>query len=170
MHQHNPDNMDPHPKRRRDKDNPYTIFTVGIHTDHPHYYLSFVDSQGVRICTEIQKELFDLLDRFELEDLSHLNEVDNHYEQSELTEISLQKRMLHPQESLEDAALRREQHDRVHMAIAQLSPVQQRRLRLYYFCGLKYEEIAQLEGCTFQAVAKSISSAEKRLKNILSEG
>ena len=80
MHQHNPDNMDPRPKRRRDKDNPYTIFTVGIHTDQPHYYLSFVDSQGVRICTEIQKELFDLLDRFELEDLSHLNEVDNHYE------------------------------------------------------------------------------------------
>ena len=38
---------------------------------------------------EIGKALFDVLDRFELEDLSFLNEVDNHYERSELTGASI---------------------------------------------------------------------------------
>ena len=46
-------NRDPRPKRRKDKYNPYTIFTVGINTDSPRYYLSFTDSQNIHICMEI---------------------------------------------------------------------------------------------------------------------
>lgn len=33
-----PNKHDLRPKRRKDKDNPYEIFTVGIGTDSPHYY------------------------------------------------------------------------------------------------------------------------------------
>ena len=81
-----PKNADPRPKRRRDKDNPYMIFTTGINTATPHYYLSFEDSGGVERCVEIDKPLFDVFDRFELEDISFMNEVDRHYGQSEQTE------------------------------------------------------------------------------------
>ena len=35
-----PQNLDPRPKRRKDKDNPYEILSVGIGTAFPHYYLS----------------------------------------------------------------------------------------------------------------------------------
>lgn len=69
---------DPRPCRRKDKDNPYEIFSVGIDTDTPHFYVSFKDGQGVQICMEIDKAVFDLLDRFELDDLSFLNEWDRH--------------------------------------------------------------------------------------------
>ncbi|WP_455758281.1 sigma factor-like helix-turn-helix DNA-binding protein [Ruminococcus champanellensis] len=41
---------------------------------------------------------------------------------------------------------------------------------LYYFQGLTYEQIAEMEGCTFQAVAKSVAAAEKRLKNFFGIG
>ena len=64
---------DPRPARRKDKDNPYEIFSVGIETDNPHFYVSFKDGQGVQICMEIDKAVFELLDRFELDDLSFLN-------------------------------------------------------------------------------------------------
>ena len=46
-------NIDRRPKRRRDKDNPYTIFTTGINTATPHYYLSFVDCGREKRCIEI---------------------------------------------------------------------------------------------------------------------
>ena len=46
MDGNHPKNKDPRPRRRKDKDNPYTIFTVGINTDTPNYYLSFTDSQS----------------------------------------------------------------------------------------------------------------------------
>lgn len=74
-----------HPKRRKDKYNPYTIGTTG---DGRHW-LTFSDGQGNRHHFEISAAVFALFDSFELDDLSYLNEVDRHYEQSELTKASL---------------------------------------------------------------------------------
>ena len=71
-----PNNIDPRPKRRKDKDNPYDIFTVGIETNSPHFYISFTDGQGIKVCMEIEKKLYELFDKYELEDFSFLNEQD----------------------------------------------------------------------------------------------
>ena len=57
MDKYYPKNIDPRPHRRHNKDNPYTIFTVGINTDTPHYYVSFKEGQGVLICFEIEKSI-----------------------------------------------------------------------------------------------------------------
>lgn len=107
MDENHPKNKDPRPKRRRDKDNPYTIFSEGIHTEKPRFYLSFIDNSGIHQCMEIDQMLFDTLDKFELEDLSFMNEVDNHYEHTELTEQVLNVRAAIPAESLEDMVFQR---------------------------------------------------------------
>lgn len=65
-------------KRRKEKDNPYTIFTIGIETDGPHYYLSFKDSSGIKRTIKIDKTLFTAFNTFELDDFSFMDEVDNH--------------------------------------------------------------------------------------------
>ena len=66
-----------HPKRRKDKYNPYTIGT----TEDGRHWLTFSDGQGNRHHFEISAAVFTLFDSFELDDLSYLNEVDRHYEQ-----------------------------------------------------------------------------------------
>ena len=170
MDGNHPKNIDPRPKRRKDKDNPYEVFTTGIDTAQPHYYLSFEDSSGLKQCVEIEKALFDVFDRFELDDLSFMNEVDRHYEQSEQTEQSLNKRASQPQESVEEAIFQRVEIETLHQAIAQLPEKQRRRLILYYFDGLTYEQIAAIEGCAFQVAAKSVRAAEKNLKKFLIGG
>lgn len=167
MNGNHPQNIDPRPKRRRDQDNPYEIFTVGCNTDHPHYFVSIRGKQYLRECIEISRELFELLDKFELEDLSFLNEVDNHYEHSELTETSLNARSAVHSETLEDIVEKNIQQQNLHKAISQLPNVQRRRLVMYYFEGLTYAQIAEKEGCIFQAVAKSISAAKKNLREKL---
>ena len=162
-----PNNIDPRPKRRRDKNNPYELFTVGIHTDTPHFYLRFRDSASVEHCMEIGRELFMVLDRFELDDLSYFNEVDNHYEQSELTEASLNARAIAQPEGVEEKVLRYIQNEALYQAIAKLPELQRRRLVLYYFGEFTYEQIAQMEGCKYQTVQESIYSALKKLKKFL---
>ena len=159
-----PKSIDPRPKRRRDKDNPYTIFTTGINTATPHYYLSFVDSSNVEWCVEIDKSLFDAFDRFELEDISFMHKVDKHYEQTEQTEASLNKRAIKPQESVEEIVSQRMEVDKLHQAIARLPEKQRRRLVLYYFGEFTYEQIAEMEGCTKRAVKFSVDIALKNLK------
>ncbi|MBQ8402729.1 MAG: sigma-70 region 4 domain-containing protein [Clostridia bacterium] len=48
-----------------------------------------------------------------------------------------------------------------------LTDTQQKRIRMYYFEEMKYDEIAVLEGCTIQAVRISLISAREKLVNIL---
>ena len=58
----------------------------------------------------------------------------------------------------------------LHGAIGRLSEVQQRRLKNKYFAGMGIEEIAALEGVSFQTISKSILRALELLKKYLSEG
>lgn len=167
MDKHYPKNSDPRPKRRRSKDNPYEIYSIGAQTDQPHYYIAFTDSTGVRQELEIDKALFDVLDRFELDDLSFLNEVDNHYEHSELTEASLNARAFELSEPVEETVMQHDENERLHRAIAMLPAKQRNRLMLYYFEDLTYEQIAAIEGCKYQTVHESICAAIKNLKKFL---
>lgn len=164
-----PNNIDPRPKRRKDKDNPYTIFIVGSDSNKPHYYLSFRDGQGVQICMEIEKNVFDALDRFELDDIVYLNQVDRHYEQSAQTDESLHARATIVQESVDDLVMERLQQEQLRMAIAALPEIQRRRLVLYYFGNFTYEQIADMEGCRHPAIIKSIKAAINNLKKYFSE-
>ena len=165
-----PKNLDPRPKRRRDEDSPYEIYTAGINTAHPRFYLFFKDGGGVKRWMEIDKALFDAFNEFELDDLSFFNEVDRHYEQFEVTEATLNRRAAKPQESVEETVSQRMEVDKLHQAIAKLPEKQRRRLVLYYFGEFTYEQIAEMEGCKFQVIAKSIKAAEKNLKKFLIGG
>ena len=149
-----------HPKRRKDKYNPYTIGTTG---DGRHG-LTFSDGQRHRHHLEINAAVFALFDSFELDDLSYLNEVDRHYEQSELTEASLYDRAVHRPATVEESALQSMEYAQLHRAISVLPEIQKRRLILYYFQGLTYEQIAGMEGCTKRAVKFSVDIAVEKLK------
>lgn len=149
-----------HPKRRKDKYNPYTIGT----TEDGRHWLTFSDGQGNRHHFEISAAVFTLFDSFELDDLSYLNEVDRHYEQSELTEASLYDRAAHRPATVEESALQSMEYAQLHRAISELPEIQKRGLILYYFQGLTYEQIAEMESCTKRAVKFSVDIAVEKLK------
>ena len=159
--------IDPRPKRRKDKDNPYRLFTVGAASSEPHYFIEFKDGSGAEHCLEIEKPLFDMLDSFELEDLSYLNEVDNHYEHSELTEESLYERAFAISPPIEAIVSHKMEHEELHSAIQSLPEIQRRRLILYYFGEMTYEQIAEIEKCSYPAARRSVLSAIENLRNIL---
>lgn len=151
-----------HPKRRRDKYNPYWICEK-----NGHYYISFKDSQKIEQEFEISKRLYDAFNSFELEDLVYINVCERHYEHEEVWESTLNKRALNKPENLENAVLKKIQIEKLHKAIEKLSEIQQRRVCLYYFKGMTYEQIAKKEGCSKIAVKYTIDKAIEKIKNIL---
>ncbi len=68
----------------------------------------------------------------------------------------------------DEELIRRYETEALYRAIAQLSPIQQRRIRLYME-NLSVREIARQEGCYMSAALKSINSALKKLRLLLSE-
>ena len=151
-----------HPKRRKDKYNPYTIFESDGKS-----YISFQDGQGVLQELEISKELYDTFNDFELKDLSHLNVVDRHLEQSEVWENTLNARAFYQPETVEDIVIHNIQVQHLHRAIKHLPKIQRHRLLLYFFEGMTYEEIAKVDGCSKVAVKYVIDKAIENLKKIL---
>lgn len=169
MKQIHPIDMDTMPKRRKAKGNPYKIFTVGINTDHPQFFVCFRDCSGVEQCLEIEKKVYQALDGFELEDLSELNEMDNHYEHSVLTEGTLNRRAVKHQPDMEELIFTQLENEQLHRAISKLPEVQRRRVMLYYFEKYTYEQIGVIEGCSHPAIIKSMRLALKNLKKFLEE-
>lgn len=143
-----------HPKRRRDKYNPYWICE-----NNGRYYISFIDGQSTAHEFEISKELYDAFDFFELEDLKYLNEWERHYERREVWEATLNKRAIHMQESLEEIMLGKMHMEKLYKVMRTLSKTQLRRVLLYYFEDLTYPEIAKREHCSTRAVEYSIHAA-----------
>ena len=160
-------NTDKRPKRRKDKYNPYKLYSIGAKTEAPRFFVAFTDSQKLRQCVEIDKKLFEEFDKFEREDLSFLNEVDNHYEHSELTEAALNQRASQPQETTVETVLRTLDSEKLREVLKEIPEIQRRRLLLYHFEGLTYQQIADMEGCKYQAVRQSVVAALKNLKNLL---
>ncbi|MGN0342489.1 MAG: hypothetical protein ACI4DO_06830, partial [Roseburia sp.] len=72
MDGNHPKHNNTRPKRRKRKDNPYTIYTVGKDSETPLYWLSFTDHCGTLHRMKIEKALFDTFDQFELDDLSEM--------------------------------------------------------------------------------------------------
>lgn len=65
---------------------------------------------------------------------------------------------------VEEIVAQQAEADELYKAIAQLPEKQRRRLVLYYFGELTYEQIAEMEGCTKRAVKFSVDIAIKNLK------
>lgn len=147
-----------HPNRKKDKLNPYTLSIKDN-----NYYIAFTDGQGCFHKQEISMELYAAFNSFELDDISQMNVISRHLEQSELTEETIIQRVT-PSESVEDHVYRRIMYQELHKAIALLPEIQRRRLLLYYFGGYTYAQIAEMEGCKHPAIIKSVCAAEKHIK------
>lgn len=150
------------PKRRRKKDNPYTL----DYTNNK-YIISFKDINGIIHSIEVEESIYDAFDKFELEDLKEINEYDRHIEHSEIYENNLYARALYKPVSLEELFTQKLEYDELKNAIDQLSKIQKRRIIMYYFEDKTLREIAGIEHCQIMSVKESIDAGIKKIKKIL---
>lgn len=149
-----------HPKRRIAKDNPYRIWK----DENNVSYVEFTDCEGKTQTIVGDDELFNMLNEFELEDLSYLNIVDRHIEQSVLSEEQLKHRAFDMDNRFEKLIEKQEQYELLYKAVSELPEVQKTRITLYYFEDMTYEEIAELQNCTKMAVKFSVDIALEKIK------
>lgn len=152
------------PKRRKYRDNPYTLNYL---EEKNIYVISFRDGKGVVQKVEVSEEIYKTFDRFELDDLSELNEYDNHIEHSELFENSLETRAKDKPMLLEDLIIQESTFNELKKAINLLPEVQRRRIKKYYFDDKSEVQIALEEKVSQKNVSKSLAVARTNLKEIL---
>ena len=152
------------PKRRKHKDNPYTLEFI---EEKNSYRVSFKDVKGKFRRVEVNKEIYQAFDRFELDDLSELNEFDNHIEHSEVYENNLNERAMDKPLGVDEIVENNIRDEEIRKAISTLSDIQKRRIIKYYFEEKTEYEIAKEENATQQSVHIGLERAKEKLKEIL---
>ena len=149
------------PKRRKKMDNPYNLKII-----NNNYYIIFKSNNKYNE-VEVTKEVFDLMNRFELDDLKELNEFDRHIEHSEIYEDNLVIRAKEKTISMEDEFIQKATFEELKRAIEMLPEIQKRRIRKYYFDDKDEYEIAKEEFISVKNVSVTLKSARENLKKIL---
>lgn len=156
--------MDKHSKRNRSKDNPY-ILNVDI--EFKIYTVEFVDVNKKKHRVEVSEQVYHAFDEFELDDISQIHKFRKHIEHNEVYDESLFNRALNVPISVEEQVEQNIMVEQLKCAINQLSEVQKRRIKMYYFDDMKLREIAKKEGCSIMSVKDSINIGLKKLEQIL---
>ena len=152
------------PKRRRYKDNPYSL---EFDKDLKRYYIIFKDSNNVIKKVEVTFAIYDVFNYSELHDLSEMNEYDNHIEHFQLSEESIYERTNNKPLSIDDEIIRKTTYEKLIIALNQLSDIQKRRIKKYYFDEMNEQEIADEEGVSQPVIHIALKKGIKKLKEIL---
>jgi len=163
--------MGQRPKRRKSKDNPYTL---GYNDNENIYVVSFIDVRNERQEIEVSESVFSAFDRFELEDISQLHKIDKHIdlrriENDEYTDSLLYNHVKYNSKSLEEEVAEKILLDEIKEAMNLLTETQKRRIKMYYFEDMNFKEIAKFEKCDESSVRESIYKGIEKIKKILKQ-
>ncbi len=150
------------PKRRKSKDNPYTL----IKRDNT-YFVKFKDINNIEHYVQITEKLYNCFNKFELVDVSQMNEFDRHIDHFQTYETILYKNLLDKSTNIDTLVINILENEKLYKAINSLPEIQRKRIIQYYFKNQTKKEIAKQENCSIRAIQFSIDIALKNLKLFL---
>lgn len=115
-------------KRRRKKENPYTL----IELENNIFVVSFIDVYGEVQNIKIDKRTFDEFNKFELDDLKELNEKDNHFDYRRINDVYDEILIFNNSNyicSIEDDVEKKLFNEELYSAIIFLNPIQKDRIK-----------------------------------------
>ena len=154
--------MDIRPKRYKEIDNPYTLESI---EKEELYFIKFKDENGEHLVT-VTKEVFDVFDESEKQDNNMMVKNSRYIHKYELSDEALSNKMLNNQPSIEDKLISDFEIEELYEAINELSDIQKRRIRKYFFENKTFEEIAKEENCTKRAVKFTIDIALEKISKL----
>ncbi|TEB13813.1 RNA polymerase sigma factor SigK [Pelotomaculum sp. FP] len=114
--------------------------------DKPLVTISYKLANGSQISVEVSTAVKELLEQSDSQIRSQRRQDRRHLDFAVHTDGDLASSLLPAYEDIADLLERMERDARLYEVIGKLTEVQQRRLRLYYFDGLAYSQIANMRG------------------------
>lgn len=139
-------------------------YVLTSYEDEGRYTISFIDVTNEKVEKEITKDIYEEYKKAYLEYESQRNKSRKHVEYSELSENILYNKTSYNFFDVAEIVENKLLAEEIERVIATFTATQKRRFKMYYYEGLTYREIAQIEGCCISSVQESISFAKKIFK------
>ena len=133
--------------------------------DKPLVVIKYKPADGKRISVEVTPTVMELLEQSDRKIRSQRRQEKRRH--TEYVDGLTDTTTVLPQEDFANLISRMDSYKQLYAAIDMLSDTQQRRVRLHYFCGLSYRQIAVIEGVGYRRIGYSIEQALARLRKQL---
>ena len=130
--------------------------------------VQYVTAVGAEICVEVTPQVAELLEQTARQIRSQRRQERRYLTYVGFIDSFADTSRIHSQQT--DAAnlvIQKESYAELHKAMTMLSEVQRRRLSMHYFHGMRYADIAAVEGVDYSTVRTAIHRALGTLRSIL---
>lgn len=131
--------------------------------------IKYKTADGKQICVEVSTAVKELLEQSDRQIRSQGRQDRRYLDKEEYIDGLTDTTTVNPHDDLADLVIRMDRHNQLYAAIAALSEIQRRRLLLYYFAGLSYRQIGEIERVNHKSAARSITQAVEKLRKIITE-
>ena len=133
--------------------------------DKPLVTIKYKTADGKRICVEVSTAVKELLEQSDRQIRSQGRKDRRYLDYAEYIDGVTNATMATPQEDVADLLIKMELVKQLHAAMDKLTETQRRRLILYYYHGLTYRRIAEIEKVNFKTISESVARAIQILKD-----
>ena len=127
--------------------------------------IKYKTADGKQICVEVSTAVKELLEQSDRQIRSQGRKDRRYLDYAEYIDGVTNATMATPQEDVADLLIKMELVKQLHAAMDKLTETQRRRLILYYYHGLTYRRIAEIEKVDHKAVITSVARAIQILKD-----
>ena len=156
--------MKKHSKIKREIIDTYIVFS---NSDNSKNIIVFKDGDGKARVIRANETLRNEYKRRKSEENSQTIKFSRYIEHSELTEISLNKRAINKEISLEEQVISNLESERIIKEIWKLPTPQNRRVYMYIVDEFSYTKIAKIENRSIPTVKESIDRGLENLRKKL---
>ena len=122
---------------------------------------------GKRISVEVSPEVKEVLEQTDRKLRSQGRQDRRHLDLREYIDGVSDTTDIYPQEDIADIIIRMDRYSQLYAAMKTLTARQQRRVRLYFFEGLTYRRIGEMEGVGFKTIHDSVSHAIQKMRKYI---
>ena len=153
------------PKRRKNKDNPYTII---YYKETNKCFVKFIDSKNQVQEVNVSEDVFKVFNDSELKDISLMNKDRLHKDYHDFNESEeminyIYNHSVNNEQSIEDIVENKINKEKLMQIISTLPIIQKNRLIKYFFDEKTYEKIAIEENCSKTVIKFSIDIALEKI-------
>lgn len=127
--------------------------------DKPLVTIKYKTADGKRICVEVSTAVKELLEQSDRQIRSQGRQDRRYLANEEYIDGLTDTTTVYPQEDFADLIIKMDSYKQLHAIIKKLPEVQRRRLSMYYFDGLTYRQIAEIEGVNHKSIIQSVNLA-----------
>lgn len=133
--------------------------------DKPLVTIKYKTADGKRICVEVSTAVKELLEQSDRQIRSQGRQDRRYLANEEYIDGLTDTTTVYPQEDFADLIIKMDSYKQLHAIIKKLPEVQRRRLSMYYFDGLTYRQIAEIEGVNHKSIIQSVNLAVHKLRS-----